>query len=143
MGTRSESCKLKVVFDTNVVLSAIVFRRRLDWLCAAWARGDVVPLVCRETVEELYRVLSYPKFRLGAAERNAVAGLYLPSVEMVPTPKLRLKTPCRDPNDEIYVRLALATGADCLVTGDKDLLDGQGVWGVEILTVAEFQNKVA
>jgi hypothetical protein len=55
---------LRAVFDTNVVVSALVFGGRLRWLRAAWAAQAVTPVVCRETVTELLRVLAYPKFHL-------------------------------------------------------------------------------
>ena len=49
---------MRAVFDTDVVLSALVFGRRLRWLRRAWADGTVAPIVCRETVTELLRVLA-------------------------------------------------------------------------------------
>lgn len=63
---------MRAVFDTNVVVSALVFGRRLAWLRQAWAAGALVPVVCRPTVDELLRVLAYPKFRLAPAERQAL-----------------------------------------------------------------------
>jgi predicted nucleic acid-binding protein len=66
---------------------------------------------------------TYPKFRL---DRNQITGLLrdlLPYAETVdqpiPTPKA---TRCRDPDDQAFVDLLVATGADALVTGDDDLL---------------------
>ena len=50
---------MRAVFDSNVVLSALVFGRRLFWLRRAWASGAVTPIACRETVTELVRVLAY------------------------------------------------------------------------------------
>ena len=61
---------MRAVLDSNVVLSALVFGRRLFWLRRAWASGAVTPIACRETVTELLRVLAYPKFRLDAAPRS-------------------------------------------------------------------------
>ena len=61
---------MRVVFDTNIVLSALVFGRRLAWLRAAWAQGVTIPVVCRETTVELLRVLAYPKFELAPSERD-------------------------------------------------------------------------
>lgn len=55
----------RVVLDSNVVLSALLFSRgRLAWIRAAWQGGRFVPLASKPTVEELIRVLGYPKFRL-------------------------------------------------------------------------------
>jgi len=63
---------VRAVFDTNVVISAVDFRRRLAWLRQAWASGTVIPVVYREAVAELLRVLAYPKFRLDAMEGETV-----------------------------------------------------------------------
>ena len=61
----------RVVLDTNAVLSALVFGKGpTAQLRSAWQRGDFVPLVSTATVQELVRVLAYPKFRLDAAARQ-------------------------------------------------------------------------
>jgi len=49
---------LWVVFDTNVIVSALVVGLRLAWLRTAWAAGTATSLVCRQTTTELLRVLS-------------------------------------------------------------------------------------
>ena len=65
---------LRVVHDTNVAVSALLFRAgRLAWLRDAWAAGTVVPLVCRSTVAELEQVLFYPKFDLDADDMTALS----------------------------------------------------------------------
>lgn len=114
---------MRAVFDTNVVLSTLVFGRRLSWLRQAWASGTVTPIVCRETVTELLRVLAYPKFRLDAAEREALLAEYLPFAEtaLLPDAPPDLPLACRDRDDVAFLRLALASRADFLVSGDKDL----------------------
>lgn len=114
---------MRVVCDTNVVVSALVFGGRLRWLRQAWASGAVVPIVCRETTAELLHVLAYPKFRLRAAEREALLGDYLPFAEVahLPDPPTELPATCRDHSDAVFLRLALASRAELLVSGDEDL----------------------
>ena len=114
---------MRAVFDTDVVLSALVFGRRLLWLRRAWADGAVTPIVCRETVTELLRVLAYPKFKLDAAEREALLAEYLPFAEIVPLPDPRPDLPlaCRDRDDAVFLHLARAGRAASLVSGDADL----------------------
>ena len=70
------------------------------------------------------RVLAYPKFRLTAAEVEALLEELLPWVEVfaAPIPSVVLRWTVRDPKDQIFLDLALAAGADLLVTGDTDLL---------------------
>jgi putative PIN family toxin of toxin-antitoxin system len=114
---------VRAVFDANVVVSALVFGRRLAWLRRAWASGTVIPVVCRETAAELLRVLTYPKFRLDAMEREALLADYLPFAEIttLPQPLPNLPAACRDRDDAIFLHLAIASHADLLVSGDADL----------------------
>ena len=114
---------MRAVFDTNVVVSALVFGRRLQWLREAWASGAAVPIVCRETIGELLRVLAYPKFRLDAADRDVLLADYLPFAEVMrlPDPPPELPVECRDRDDVMFLHLAIASGADVLVSGDADL----------------------
>ena len=79
------SCR--VVLDTNIVLSALVFNAgRLVWIRQAWQRHEIRPLVCRATVNELLRVLAYPRFRLTATEQKDLLADFLPYAEVVACP---------------------------------------------------------
>lgn len=61
----------RVVLDTNIVLSALLFNNsRLAWGRRGWQAKKIRPLVCTETVNELLRVLAYPKFKLTAEEQQ-------------------------------------------------------------------------
>ena len=115
---------MRAVFDTNVVISALVFGRRLAWLRRAWVSGGVTPVVCRETVAELLRVLSYPKFRLDATDRELLLADYLPFAEIaaLPHPLPVLPAACRDRDDAIFLHLAITSHAELLVSGDSDLM---------------------
>lgn len=115
---------LRVVLDTHVVLSALLFSRgRLAWLRAAWQQAGFVPLVSKPTTEELLAVLAYPKFKLTPQEQRELLADYLPWCETVPMPRgLPSVAPCRDADDLMFLELASVGKADYLITGDKDLL---------------------
>ena len=113
---------LHVVFDTNTIVSALLFASGgLAWLRQHWREGSSLPLVSRTTAAEFSRVLSYPKFGLSPGDRIELLGDYLPWCEIV---KLSQKCPivCRDKNDQQFLDLAQSGKADLLVTGDRDLL---------------------
>lgn len=114
----------RVVLDTNVVLSALVFRGGSAGLVRlAWQRGDIVPLVHTSTAHELVRVLDYPKFHLSKAEQTELLADYLPYTETVRSlPSLPRLPECRDPLDKPFMQLAMAGKAQVLVSGDSDLL---------------------
>ncbi|HWZ72920.1 MAG TPA: putative toxin-antitoxin system toxin component, PIN family [Casimicrobiaceae bacterium] len=114
----------RVVLDTNVVMSSLVFAHgRLAAVRNAWHQGACSPLVSRVTAAELVRTLAYPKFRLGPAEQRELLADYLPYCTTVRMPAKAPKTPvCRDPADIPFLQLALAGKAEYLVTGDRDLV---------------------
>jgi putative PIN family toxin of toxin-antitoxin system len=118
---------LRVVFDTNVVISALLFQSgELAWLRAHWARQRVAILASNDTVAELVQVLAYPKFRLESGDIQALLGDYLPPIEIVPRVRpapLR----CRDPGDQQFLDLAVTGCANVLVSGDKDLRSMAGL----------------
>lgn len=130
----------RVVLDTNCLVSALIFSRgRFAWLREAWQSGRCVPLASHDTVSELLRVLNYPKFKLGRDEQEALLAEFLPYVETV-----RIEAPpdglpgIRDPDDLIFLVLAVVAEADALVSGDGDLHAVKAEFKVPILTVAEF-----
>ena len=137
MGEKTEVIRpRRVVLDTNVAVSALVFREgRLAWLREAWAAGRVVPLVSAETVAELVRVLACPKLRLSEEDTKNVLAHYMEHAEAVREAGASIRVPeCRDPDDRKFLQLAVAAKADALVTGDEDLLTLAGKSRVPILT---------
>lgn len=140
-GATNQRAALRVVLDTNIVLSALVFGNGpAARVRAAWQAGKFTPLVSTATAQELMRVLAYPKFKLGAAEREELLADYLPYATPVQIPVPPPSVPdCRDENDVMFLHLATAGRADTLVTGDRDLLVLAGVaTKVNILSLDAF-----
>ena len=135
--------RLRVVLDTNVLVSALIFSAgRLSWLRDAWQSRAVVPLASRETTRELIRVLSYPRFRLREDEREELLSDYLPWCETISITR-RLRTPqCRDPLDRPFLELAIAGRADVLITGDDDLLALAATFAVPIRSPSAARSLV-
>ncbi len=134
----------RLVLDTNVLLSALLFRSApMTWLRPAWQTNAILPLVSRDAASELLRVLGYPKFSLDAAEREELLADFLPWCETVQIPDPPPVVPeCRDPYDRPFLQLAIEGRADALVTGDKDLLALADAFGVPILTPAQMKGRL-
>lgn len=135
---------MRVVLDTNVVLSATLFSRgRLTWLRDLWQEGRLLPLCSRATLEELIRVLAYPRFRLTKEDVELLLSAYVPHSDLVDVGKLPApRVPrCPDPADQMFLTLAAAGKAEVLVTGDKALLGLTGRTGFAIETPARFKTR--
>ena len=134
----------RVVLDTNVVLSALVFAQgRLAALRHAWHHARCQPLLSQVTAAELMRALAYPKFRRSAEEQQELLADYLPYCATVRMPARAPRTPrCRDPFDVPFLQLAVTGKADYLVTGDRDLLALAGEFSCPIVTADHFLNAL-
>lgn len=129
---------LRVVIDTNVLVSSLLFGGQPGRLRDLWVGGQLLPLVSKETFEEFSKVLSYPKFHLSAAEIAAII-----EEEMLPYAQVVGVTEdaagaCRDSHDDKFLALATAGHAAYLVTGDKDLLVLRMFGNTRIVTVSDF-----
>ncbi|HNV09133.1 putative toxin-antitoxin system toxin component, PIN family [Dokdonella sp.] len=135
---------LRVVLDTNVVVSALVFRSEVARrLRAAWQRGACKPMVSSATTRELLRVLAYPKFRLSADDRQELLADYLPWTQSLREPETAAILPkCRDAHDAIFLELAAAGRARFLISGDHDLLALAGRTPFSMVNPAEFLMRL-
>ncbi len=135
----------RVVLDTNIVLSALVFGGGASGrVRRAWQQRAIVPLVSAPTAQELVRALGYPKFRLSALQQEELLGDYLPYAEVVRIGRPPPQVPaCRDPDDTAFLHLAESGKAQVLATGDRDLLVLAGQMPVPILTMEEFASTLA
>lgn len=144
MGAAARLTRPRVVFDTNVLVSALLFRTgSLGWLVDAWQTDRVRPLGSKATVAELLRVFAYPKFRLATGSRQVLVEEYLPWCEAVVVPVATDVPDCRDPDDRMFLELTAAANADALVTGDGDLLALQARFATPILTPATLKARLA
>lgn len=136
---------MRVVLDTNVVVSALLFPGGgLGWLPPLWTAARIRPLLSRATAAELLRVLSYPKFRLEPLEIEAVLAAYLPFAETVnpgSVPAGGLVVRCRDLFDQAFLDAAFTGHAAVLVTGDADLLALAGEAPFAIEPPARFRRR--
>ena len=134
----------RIVVDTNVLISAALRpsgtpRAVVDTIRQA---GGVL-LFANETIKEMHSRLFRPKFDgyvsrtnrtqfivqlLGVSERVSITGA---------------KLGCADPKDDKFLEAAMAGAAECLITGDRHLLDMTPYRGVPILTPAAFLNSLA
>ena len=129
---------MRVVIDTNAWISRLLVASSVPAQAVdkALAQADVV--VSEATMEELANVLSRDKWDryVSNEDRQVFIRHLLHVATMVPV--LAEITDCRDPKDNQFLALALDAGADCIVSGDQDLLVLHPWRGVDIVTPAGF-----
>lgn len=139
---------LRVVLDANVVISGLM---RPDSppgriLRAAVEQTALRALVAPPLIEELRAALRYPRLRPYLRMTPQDADEFVLLLEQVADPvNLQDHPPpgiCRDPGDEPYLQTALAGRAECIVTGDADLLTLGEVEGIAILAPSEFERML-
>ena len=134
----------RIVLDTNCIISALIFsREKMAWLRHSWQSGAIIPIVSKETVTELLKVLTYPKFKLTKTEQSLLLADFLPYAETVTTQEVPPNLPViRDKADQIFITLAVVAKADAIVTGDKDLLILKDSFTTPpIMTLSEFEQQ--
>lgn len=134
----------RVVLDTNVVASALLFPSApAAMIRDAWKSGTITPLVCRVTTLELICVLAYPRFGLSDREHKEFVDEYLQFTEVVDVTEGTRRGPeCRDPDDQVFIELAIAASAECIVSGDKALLALDAHGGLMVRSLAEFASML-
>jgi putative PIN family toxin of toxin-antitoxin system len=127
-----------VVLDTNVLISALLFKGELSGIVGLWQEGKIIPVISKETFDELRTVLEYPKFSLSRAEvKSLIEHEILPFFEVVKVGK-HIKGACRDPEDDKFISCAITASADWIVTGDKDLFDLRKYQSIRIIHASDF-----
>ncbi len=79
------------------------------------------------------------KFKYTAEEVDEAVGLLQSEMEIVRPQKLQQPV-CRDPDDDQIIGTAVAGEAECIITGDKDLLALQQYRGIEIVSPSDFAD---
>jgi len=140
---KKEKAPLKVVLDTNILVSALLFRGELSRIVELWKNGRLIPLISKATFQELKAVLEYPKFRLTKDEiRTIVEEEILPFFEVVEVAD-DVSGICNDPDDDKFISCALSASADVVVSGDKHLCELHTYKSVRIIKAADLMKMFA
>ena len=126
----------RVVFDTNIWISGLLWRGK-PYQCLLLARSGVVqPTYCLPMLSELTQKLREP---FGFTENHIQAVVYdyrriSHRVEIVGD----LCIVSDDPDDDKFVECAVVSGASAIVSGDRHLLDLQEYQGIRVFSAAAY-----
>lgn len=130
---------MRIVLDTNVLVSGVFWRGKPFGILRAWAQSRLTVVGSPEILWEYERVL------LEVAKHKVTADMahwliFLQNrIELIqPVREVKL---CRDPMDDMFLSCAVAGHAAYIVSGDNDLLALRTVEGIPILNVAAFRAR--
>lgn len=127
-----------VVFDTNVLIAAIITEGICSKLLHRARAGEFSLVSCPFIMQELRRILS-KKIRLGQDEITSSIEPISEAISKVIEHSIKVKDTCRDADDDNIIACAVAAKADYLVTGDSDLLDLKSYEDIKIITPRDFE----
>jgi len=136
---------VRAVIDTGVLVSALIHRQGTTGeVLRALRDGRFTAVYSTDLLVEIIDVLGRPslrlKYHIEPDDISVVINLIRLRGDLVmPAHKV---TACRDPKDDRFLEAALAGAADCIVSGDTDLLDLTSFEGIPILRPAEFLARL-
>jgi putative PIN family toxin of toxin-antitoxin system len=132
---------MQVVFDTNVLVSALLFEDSVpaQAFFLALNKGEI--LISTALTKEIHEVIYRPKFEkyITNTEREDFILSLVENSELVEvTESIDV---CRDPKDNMILELAVSGNAKTIVTGDSDLLILNPFRSIEIVVAQEFLDR--
>lgn len=127
----------RIVLDTNVLISAVLFNGPPRAILELVIGGSVFCSLSLAILDELRDVLERPKFRFSPEqalqvieELHAVCDIVNPAIQIDAIPA--------DPKDNIILECAVESGANRIVSGDQHLLAIVEFRGIQIVSPADY-----
>lgn len=131
---------MRIVVDTNVLMSGIFFGGVPGRILTAWREGRFELAVSPDIADEYARAGGRLAQRFPGVDVQVILDLIVRNAEIVPGTALP-EPVCGDPDDDKFLACALAARADLIVSGDKKLLAVSGYEDVAVTTPREFSDR--
>ena len=131
---------MKIVVDTNVLISAAFFGGTPGRILAKCVSGECQLAVSFDILDEYQRVGTIFLSRYPNVDFDRFLNLVFTSAVVVQSPSLERRV-CRDPDDDKFIACAISTDSEVIVTGDKDLLSISEHAGISILRPKDFEDR--
>jgi uncharacterized protein len=136
---------LKFVIDTNVWVSGLIWGGKPRQIIELASLAPHEIYSCTALLDELLHTLSYPRLQpyLQARQLNAQSLCdQMALLVHLQTPAILKRPVCRDPDDDVLLACAIAAQADCIVSGDQDLLTLKTFESVTILSADQALQRL-
>ena len=130
---------MKIVFDTNILISALITTGKPRELLHEATEGQIQLILSKGILKEFGEVSNDPRIRKYVDQDDIIAFLkIIDKVAKITKVKSRFKAVKDDPDDDVVLKTAFDGKADYIVSGDKHLLSHGAFRGIKILTADEM-----
>ena len=130
---------MKIVVDTNVVISGVFFGGNPRKIVEAIVDGAINAYATAEIVDEYMEIIESMIMRKQGKISLSILSPLFSSLKVIEG-KTDIAI-CRDPDDDKFIECAVDAKALYIVSGDNDLLDIEAYDGIQIITAKEFCEK--
>lgn len=131
---------MKIVLDTNVLMSGIFFGGPPGAILRAWRHGRLQLVLSPEILEEYQRVADELASHYQGTNPRPLLDLLVVHAEIVSGHPLS-ETVCHDPDDDKFLACAVDGKVNCIVSGDKHLLKQSGYREIVVLSPRAFLDQ--
>ena len=131
---------MKVVIDTNVLISGVFFSGAPYQVLQAWRDQKIQVVISPEIMAEYRRVGEIFTQERSGVDLSKILDYVFQNAIFYKSPAVP-EPVCTDPDDDKFFACALASGSKLIVSGDKHLLKASGYHEVEVLKPNEFLEK--
>lgn len=131
----------KLVLDTNVIISAIVFRGNPRIILEGVLKGKFEIGISGSMLEEIKGVLESKIFRFSPQMTHAIIQELISLSEFV-NPEMNIGAIKEDPDDNRILECACEFGADFIISGDSHLLEIGRYKDIKIMNSADFLQEI-
>jgi uncharacterized protein len=132
---------VKVVLDTNVIVSGLFFGGIPGQILSAWNAGQFTLVLSASILAEYREVGAELSSRNDGLDFESFAAVLLLNSEVVDAPEHLDPQVCDDSEDDKFLACANAASAEIVVSGDRQLLATTGWNGIQVLKPREFSDR--
>ncbi len=132
---------MRIVLDTNVLMSGIFFGGAPGNILQAWKAGQISLAASPEIMKEYVATAEALSARYECVPLESILTLIVKHSELWQSPPLAEQI-CSDPDDDKFLACALASGADCVVSGDKALQRVSGYRNIRVVAPRTFVDTL-
>jgi len=133
---------IKAVLDTNILVSGLISSKSYPFrIIQSWHQNKFILVVSAEILQEVKRVLNYPKIRKNYCLTKRIIEQYFygfQAFSQICQPIEKINLVADDPDDNKFVEAAVSGQVDFLVSGDHHLLNIKQYQNIKIITAKKF-----